>query len=134
MMAMRRESLAMFSLHFLHEARPLLAYSALYSLSSWDSAIVANRRETDEWATRWLCRGTFLQPEDGEKQQQQTERQHQPQKQSGGARVPATRHQRGSGADGRSHSVADSVSAAMNEAEPWRNAQQQNKTNLVSNE
>lgn len=36
---MRRESLAMFSLHFLHEARPLLAYSALYSLSSWESAM-----------------------------------------------------------------------------------------------
>lgn len=29
MMAIRSESLAMFSLHFLHDARPLLAYSAL---------------------------------------------------------------------------------------------------------
>lgn len=30
----------MFSLHFLHDARPLLAYSTLYSLSSCESAIV----------------------------------------------------------------------------------------------
>lgn len=43
MMAIRSESFAMFSLHFLQDARPLFAYSALYSLSSCESAIFVAR-------------------------------------------------------------------------------------------
>lgn len=61
-------------LAFLARSAPALGIFRFVQLVLLRLRHVADRRETDEWATRWLCRGTFLQPEDGEKQQQQTER------------------------------------------------------------
>lgn len=54
MIAILRESFAMFSLHFLQDARPLFAYSALYSLSSCESAIFGTSRSGN--GNYLLCR------------------------------------------------------------------------------
>lgn len=71
-------------LAFLARSAPALGIFRFVQLVLLRLRHVANRREADEWATRWLCRGTFLQPEDdGEKQQQPTERSTSPRNRAG---------------------------------------------------